>query len=105
MMEEQSLKAEFVLTCAGRIGWLNLKGPFIRFAVYEDFIVISAYRKILLRFDEIVKVESTRLFLNIGVKIVHRNSKYPDKIILWTSNHEKIKTLLDSKIAGYRTGF
>lgn len=38
---EEGKKAVYATTCAGIVGWLTYKGPFLRLAVYTEFLVVA----------------------------------------------------------------
>ncbi len=43
--------------CGARIGAWNYTIPFVRLSVYDDFLVVSYSKKIVLKFNEITKIK------------------------------------------------
>ncbi|HMZ61273.1 MAG TPA: hypothetical protein PL048_21045 [Leptospiraceae bacterium] len=82
--------------CAGIIGWISYKGPFIRVSLYEDFIIISYRKIIMLKFSEI-SVKKEKFLFNKTLRIEHGNSEYPDKIKLFVSNYAVFLDFLRTK--------
>lgn len=82
--------------CAGVIGWISYKGPFIRIALYDDFIIISYRKIILLKFSEI-SIKKEKFLFNKTLCIEHGNREYPDKIKLFVSDYAVFLDYLRSK--------
>ncbi len=72
--DEEGLEPIWEGRSGGRIGWLNYKGPFIRLAVYEDFIVVGAFSLYRIDREDLVSVEVVRFFLMQRVKIESRTA-------------------------------
>ncbi len=68
-----------------RFGLTNFTTPFVRVAVYEDLVVLSAYEPVLLTPSDIVSATIQGRFLSRGVRIAHCNPQLPDPLIVWSS--------------------
>lgn len=73
--EEKQLKPEHVEYGGGRFGSTNLSIPFVRLAIYSDFIIISYVKKIRLALSDVRGVE---------VKITYFPMEYTFTISDWT---------------------
>lgn len=75
----------------------------IRFTVYEKFVVISSVRKVLLRWEDITKVEiKPRVIPHLfsgGLQIRHKKSGVPEKIVLFVANETQVKNFLEQYLA------
>lgn len=88
----------FTEACGGVVGWLNYKGPFIRVAVYPDFLVVSCDRQYYLPFSSVGHIERRNFFFSKGYRIHHRTAEYPKRIELWLSGREKFETSIAGKV-------
>lgn len=95
---EKNLKPIHVEYCGGRFGWTNLTFPFVRLAIYNDFIVISYVNKIHLLLSEINRLEVKRHLFSKGLHIYHTRRDAPQDIIIWSTNCDGIKKLIESRI-------
>jgi len=82
--------------CRGKFG-VFLNTPFVRFAIYNEFIVISYSKKILLRFDEIDKVGFRTGFVLDRIRFYHHKTDIPSNIIIMSTNSDKIRRIIESK--------
>jgi hypothetical protein len=86
-------------SCAGRIGYnRNLAGPFIRLALYDEFLVVSYSKKIVLRYNEIKQVEIAKGLSAGGIKIILKNHKYPF-IIVFANDTRRIINIIEQKLS------
>lgn len=95
---ELGKKPLFSDTCGGVVGWLNYKGPFIRVAVYPDFVVVSCDRQYYLPFGEIASIERRSFLFTKGYRIHHRNPQYPKRIEVWLGKQESFEAALAGKV-------
>lgn len=82
--------------CAGIIGWVSYKGPFIRVSLYEDFIIISYRKIILLKFSE-MSIKKEKFLFNKVLRIEHGNPEYPEKIQLFVPDYAAFLDFLRSR--------
>lgn len=84
--------------CGGRFDALNLTIPFVRFTMYDDFIV-AAYgkKRHIIKFDEIEKIEIKNYILSKGIKIIRKNKKTPYQIIIWSRKPHSIVRIFKQK--------
>ncbi len=84
--------------CGGFFGLFNYPLILVRFAIYDDFLVISYARKILLPFADIDKVEIEKRRFNYGVQIVHQRKDIPKYIFIWSRYGDVLKESLGAKV-------
>ncbi|MEZ4869592.1 MAG: hypothetical protein R3C14_50170 [Caldilineaceae bacterium] len=96
---EQGKTPIFTQTSGGRVGWLNYRGPFIRLSLYEEFLVIRCWQSIVLRYDEIDRVELPKWFglIGDGVRIVH-HGQAPIRIHLGSGDATRLKNLIEARL-------
>ena len=80
---EAGKKALYSTICGGIVGWLTYKGPFIRVAVYPEFLVIACDKVYYLPFSEVVQIERRNFMWRKGYRIQHRNPSYPQRLEVW----------------------
>ena len=95
---ETGRSARFETSCAGIIGWVTYRGPFIRLSVYDDFLVVACSAPYLLEFSEIERVEAVRFGFVKGFRIHHHNLRYPERIEVWPRDRETLASILADKI-------
>lgn len=78
----------FSEACAGIIGWITYRGPFIRVAVYGDFLVVSCGKPYALKFSEISQLEPCTFLYKKGFRIHHNNPAYPKRLEVWIRNRD-----------------
>ena len=79
--------------CGGLAGaGMRFKGPFVRLAIYKDFLVLGHLQSVVLNFSEIESVESGGMW---GTALcINHTRKNLGAIQLSVSNHERLKALL-----------
>lgn len=95
---ENKLTAVYSENCGGRFNGYNLSVPFVRLTIYTDFIIISYTKKVVLKYNDIVKIEIKKHFISKGIHIYHKRNDIPKNIIIWTANSKKIKEIIESKL-------
>lgn len=96
---ERGQQPLFTQTSGGQVGWIRYRGPFIRLSLYEDFLVIRCWQTVVLRYDEIDRVDLTK-WLGIvtdGVRLVHHGHA-PGRIRLGSSDPARVKALIDTRL-------
>ncbi len=95
---ENNLVPLLSFRCGGNFGWTNFMKPFVRHAVYEDFVVI-AYRntKLVLPFKDITKISEPWYLFGNQVRYHHTNTKFPKKVIVRGNEMDTLKELLNTK--------
>jgi hypothetical protein len=89
--------------CGGRLGHFGtmvVTIPFVRITIYDEFVVISSYKKILLYLNEIERIEPAGLFLHC-LLIRHKNPKYPNPFTICAREAEKIKEIIEKLRDGH----
>lgn len=85
-------------TCAGRLGMTYFSIPFVRFAVYDNFIVFAyGHKRFHLNFDEIQSIYYNHSFFNRGINFVHNNLFVDKNILLKISKYQDILKVLEGK--------
>ena len=95
---EAGKKHLFTESCAGVIGWLTYKGPFIRLAVYGEFIIVSCDKQYYLPFSAITKIERHSFLFTKGYRIYHRIADYPERIELWMNGLDRFEAACAGKV-------
>jgi hypothetical protein len=67
----------------------NISGPFLRISVYNRFVVISTYKKIILNFEDIDKIKSKQTFISDEVVIHYKKNGFPFHASIWCKNAER----------------
>ncbi|MFA4830836.1 MAG: hypothetical protein WC862_01010 [Patescibacteria group bacterium] len=87
--------------CGGKFNYTNFSRPFVRLALYNDFMIISYFKQILLNYHEIEKVEYKNQWGQKYIQIFHRKADAPKKILLITKNAEQISQIINQKLSNY----
>jgi hypothetical protein len=95
---ENNLTPAFKTTCGGIIGWMTYRGPFIRVAVYDNFLVVSCGKPYLLKFPEITELEPCTFAFAKGFRIKHANSDYPKRLEIWVKDRDGFLAALSGKV-------
>ena len=79
---------------------MHYRGPFINLRLYDDFLVIGGLGTIVLTYDEIERVEVNKWLGAVadGVRIVHRKSGAPGKIVIGTASPERLKEMIEAQL-------
>jgi len=88
--------------CLGRFDTINLSQPSVRVSVYNDFIVISTYKKIILQVSDLLNVDVKYGFLSKGVNIYHKNVNYANPLAIWSSKPEKLRENINRVLEIYK---
>ena len=84
--------------CGGRFDSLNLTIPFVRHAIYEDFIIIAyGHKKIVIKYKELKNVVFSKFIISKGISYLHSNPELPSSIIVWTLSYDKALRILRQK--------
>jgi hypothetical protein len=79
----------------GGVGTVSYRGPLINFRVYEDFMVIDAFRRTVLHFDSVDSVDLEKgLFFGSYLRITHHQPQAPEPILLSVSDPERVRDLI-----------
>ncbi|MBX7060016.1 MAG: hypothetical protein K1X75_18285 [Leptospirales bacterium] len=81
-IEERALQPIFEARCAGQVGAIFYRGPFIRFSVYPDFLIVAVGKAHLLRRASIRRIYIERRFWQKQLVIEHLAPEVPEKIRL-----------------------
>ena len=85
--------------CGGKFGRLNLTIPFVRHALYNDFIVIAyGWTRYILKYSDIADVSSRRHIISKGVTYTHNRKDLPSSIIIWSYKPEFVVESVKLKI-------
>ena len=83
--------------CGGRFGLINFTVPFVRLALYEDFMVISCWTRRTIEYKNIRRLQGRGL-LDIGIEIVTININKYGQPIIWSFNQRQIMNIINEKI-------
>jgi hypothetical protein len=84
--------------CGGAFGKSRRSSPFVRVALYEDFLVIAYSRRIVLRYDEIEHVHLDGTRAPRAVRLHHHRRDLPEGIAIWSTDCR----LLEETLAAQR---
>ena len=98
---EEGKKLLHSSTSGGHIGRIRYRGPFINLRIYDEFIVISSLKAIVLRYEDIERVEIKKWMGSIPseIKLVHHKWDAPKKIVIGTTKPIYLKEMIDSRLA------
>jgi len=74
------------------VGAFRYRGGMVRFAVYEDFIVISAMKAYLLQASDLKKVTAGKEMLVATVDIEHNRADVPTSIRIHAPMTDAVKS-------------
>ncbi len=94
-------------TMGGRIGRIRYTAPFVRFALYDDVIVISAFRQFALTLADIdavdfVKDRRSGSFFR-SVRILHHAPECPADLFLYSSSGQELAETIAAALHGRST--
>ena len=95
---EAGKTALYAGSCGGIVGWLTYKGPFIRFAVYTEFLVVACDAVYYFPFGEVVQIERRNFLFRKGYRIHHRNPAYPQRIEVWPSDRAAFEAAISARV-------
>jgi hypothetical protein len=76
--------------CGGAFGKVRRSSPFVRVALYDDFLVIAYSRRIALRYAEIAHVHLDGERVPRAVCLQHHRGDLPAEIALWSSDCRRL---------------
>ena len=82
--------------CGARIGFWNWTFPFVRLALYEEFLILKSLGTLHINYNDIARLEKAGM-ISKGLKIVVKN-KASSQPIIWSTNYKKLQSLLNEKI-------
>ncbi len=84
--------------CAGKIGKLYYKGPFIRVALYAEFMVVSSTKQFVIQYSNIVNVSEKKRLLNKWIVIRFQEKGRSQELLLSSINPAAlIQKITDAK--------
>jgi hypothetical protein len=93
--EEEGKKPLYEERIGGTCGLIRYKGPFIRLAIYEQFLLIRYSKAIVLNYDQIQSIQIKKSFFVSGLEIIADSS--PSKFFLWPRNPHAILKIVEEK--------
>ncbi len=90
--------------CGGRFDSFNLTIPFVRHAMYDNFIVIAyGKKKIILKYEELKKVLFKKHIISKRITYLHSRPELPSSIIVRTVSYERALNILREKDVNIKT--
>lgn len=81
----------------GRFDGFYLTIPFVRHAIYDDFVAISyGKNRHILMFSEIAEAGINRHIFSKGLTYRHSNASVPSECIIWSKNGPKVLEILSA---------
>jgi hypothetical protein len=83
----------------GQLGATRIKYPSIQVRVYDDFLIITAHRRFLLRYEQIERVDLlNRQNSSLKTLQIHHHGRAPHRLLLTTPLVEDLRDLIDMRI-------
>jgi len=80
--------------CGGAFGKVRRSSPFVRIALYDEFLVIGYSRRLILRYDEIESLSVDGARSPRAVRLHHDRHDLPAEVAIWSPDcyalHERI---------------
>lgn len=95
---EKGLTPLYSERCGGRFGFVQATFPFVRLSLYDDFLVLSCYGKIIIEYARIRELRDVGL-LGSGLEIVTTNPGKYGQPIIGTMNKSEIKRIIKECLA------
>jgi len=70
--------------CGGAFGKAQRSSPFVRVALYDEFLVIGYSRRLILRYQEIESVSVHGARSPRAVRLHHRRRDLPAEVAIWS---------------------
>lgn len=93
---EKGKKPIYSERCGGRFGLIGFSIPFVRLTLYQDFLVLSCWTRIVIEYDQIRRLEGDGI-LGIGIEFVTNDFNKYGQPIIWTFNKRLIVHLIKEK--------
>jgi hypothetical protein len=81
--------------CGGAFGKTQRSSPFVRVALYDEFLVIGYSRRLILRYQEIESVSVDGARSPRAVRLHHHRRDLPAEVAIWSPDcyglHERIE--------------
>jgi len=84
--------------CGGRFDGFNLTIPFVRHAMYDEFIVIGYGKKRhIINYTDLAMASLKRHLFSKGITYSHSRVDLPRSIIIWSRSPEKVIEFIKDK--------
>jgi hypothetical protein len=99
--EEKSKEPVLIEIGGGRFEQMYYSRPYVKLRLYDEFLVISYKKKILLRYD---KIDDVKLInWRSGLEIYHNDASQPiEKIVFFSKSADYLSALIKEKVRAYR---
>lgn len=91
---EDGRKPLYQEVCGGAFGRVHRSSPFVRIALYDEFLVIGYSRRLVLRYDEIESLSVDGARSPRAVRLHHHRHDLPAEVVIWSPDcyalHERI---------------
>ncbi len=95
---EDGIVALFREQCGGRFDSFNLTIPFVRHAMYDEFIVIGYYKeRYVINYTDLTTVSLKRFAFSKGIIYSHNRQDLPNNIIIWSRSPDRVIEFLKYK--------
>ena len=95
---EDGVSPFFQEQCGGRFDGFNLTIPFVRHAMYDNFIVIGYGKKRhIIKYTDLSMATLKRHLFSRGITYSHSRVDLPKSIIIWSRSPEKVIDLIKGK--------
>ena len=96
--DEMNLKPIFTEQCGARFNLTNYSIPFVRHALYEEFVIVSSFSGVFkIPYNSIGYATVKRYLFSVGVRYFHNNSSMPEKFIVWSIRPSLVEKILMDK--------
>jgi hypothetical protein len=96
---ERNKSPLFSTLAHGQIGATRIKHASIQVRVYDEFLIIMAHRRFLLRYEQIERVDLlNRQNSSFKTLQIHHHGRAPHRLLLTTPMVEEMRDLIDVRI-------
>jgi hypothetical protein len=106
-ISEQGKTPIYAGAVGGFVGPIGYRGPLLNLRVYDDFLVIDGLWRVIVRFENVDRIELKKRWPGFGptlLHIIHRQPNASKRIQLSVSQPERMKEMIEASAAarGYR---
>jgi len=83
--------------CGGAFGKTRRSSPFVRVALYDEFLVIGYSRRLVLRYEEIEHVHLDGTRWPRAVRLQHRRQDLPAEIAIWSTDCRALEEAISAQ--------
>jgi len=97
--QEQGREPLYQEMCGGAFGKTQRSSPFVRVALYDEFLVIGYSRRLVLRYEDIEHVHLNGTRWPRAVRLQHRRDDLPEEIAIWSTDCRALEEIITAQRA------